>query len=141
MDPAQTAARLGALAARAYRHMAPWSEADFAEALTSPLSLLISQPGGFILMRVVADEAEILALATDPDRQRQGIARWLLAEAEAAAQARGAGTCFLEVAADNAPACALYASCGYAITGRRSGYYRRPGRAATDALLMAKALT
>jgi ribosomal-protein-alanine N-acetyltransferase len=50
--------------------------------------------------------------------------------------ALGAPKLWLEVAQDNAPACALYAANGFRITGRRSKYYKRAGNLAVDALLM-----
>ena len=47
---------------------------------------------------------------------------------------------FLEVAADNAAAQALYARAGFAESGRRRGYYRRPDGSGLDALVMQRAL-
>lgn len=136
-----SAAELAALAARAYRHMQPWGESAFAGTLAQPGALLVSEPGGFVLGRVVLDEVEILALATDPERQRQGVARRLLAEFETRAAARGAAQVFLEVAAANLPAQGFYAACGYTLGGRRKGYYRHADGSRDDALLMSRALT
>lgn len=137
MSPAE----LSALAARAYRHMQPWSEADFAATLDHPTALLTTVDGTFVLGRVIADEAEILALASDPDGQRQGRGRAALAAFEQDAIGRGAVSVFLEVAAENAPARGLYVVCGYVESGRRKGYYRRADGSRDDALLMTKALT
>ncbi|WP_417742135.1 GNAT family N-acetyltransferase [Salipiger sp.] len=137
MSPAE----LAALAARAYRHTQPWSEAEFAATLSHPTALLTCAEGAFVLGRVIVDEAEILALASDPDGQRQGRARKVLATFEQDARARGAVSVFLEVAAENAPARGLYAACGYGETGRRKGYYRLADGSCDDALLMTKALT
>jgi ribosomal-protein-alanine N-acetyltransferase len=136
-----TAAELAAIAARAYRHMSPWSEADFAATLDHPATLLCAAKGAFVLGRVVVDEVEILALATDPDRQRSGAGRAVLARFETQARTRGAVSVFLEVAAENTPAIGFYTACGYRMTGRRKGYYKRPDGSRDDALLMSKALT
>ncbi|EEX16022.1 ribosomal-protein-alanine acetyltransferase [Citreicella sp. SE45] len=136
-----TAAELAAIAARAYRHMSPWSEADFASTLDQPATLLCAAEGAFVLGRVVVDEAEILALATDPGRQRSGAGRAVLARFETQARARGAVSVFLEVAAENTPATGFYTACGYRMTGLRKGYYKRPDGSRDDALLMSKALT
>jgi ribosomal-protein-alanine N-acetyltransferase len=57
-----------------------------------------------------------------------------------AAAAGRADTAFLDVAADNTPALALYHGAGFAETGRRPAYFARPGRPAADAILMARAL-
>ena len=92
--------------------------------------------GGMVLARAVADEAEILTLAVAPEARRQGIARALLAAAIRAAEARGAAEMFLEVAAGNAPARALYFRCGFAEVGRRRRYYAD----GEDALVLRAAL-
>jgi ribosomal-protein-alanine N-acetyltransferase len=68
--------------------------------------------------------------------RRQKIATALLAAVFAEAAARGAAAIFLEVAADNDGALALYAQHGFAIVGRRAAYYRRANGGWGDALVM-----
>lgn len=131
---------LAALTARAYRHMAPWSAAQLADTLARPHALLAATDHACVLGTVVADEAEILALAADPDHQRRGEASRALDKFHAAAQARGATRVFLEVAAANAPARAFYSARGYAEAGRRRGYYARPDGTRDDAVIMSRAL-
>jgi ribosomal-protein-alanine N-acetyltransferase len=96
----------------------------------------IAPAGGMILARVAADEAEILTLAVDPTVQRHGFGRALLGQALATARQRGASAAFLEVASANAPARALYAAAGFAMVGRRPGYYPEGG----DALVLQRPL-
>lgn len=108
--------------------------------LASPLICLCRAPQGFALSRVIADEAELLTIATDPHHRRQGVGANLLAAVEADIAARGAVRQFLEVAVDNIAAQALYIRAGYRQTGRRAGYYARPGSDPVDALLMEKTL-
>src|SRR5690606_32388544 len=91
---------------------------------------------GFILMRVAADEAEILTLAVRPAARRAGLGGRLVGEGVLTATARGAGRVFLEVAEDNAAARALYARTGFAEAGRRRGYYARADGGRRDALLL-----
>ncbi|WP_370302626.1 GNAT family N-acetyltransferase [Pseudooceanicola sp.] len=118
----------------------PWSAAEFAALLASPGCFATGDVRAFALVRVILDEAELLTIATRPQHRRQGLARALMADWQAEAARRGATRAFLEVAADNAPARALYEACGYSQTGRRRGYYRRGTGAAVDALLMARTL-
>ncbi|MGR3494387.1 ribosomal protein S18-alanine N-acetyltransferase [Citreimonas sp.] len=141
MSPEATAQALAALSARAYRHMRPWTARAFADTLAAPASLLVATDHAFVLGRVIADEAEILALATDPDHQRRGAARAVLDTFETRAQDRGATRIFLEVAAANAPARAFYAARGYAEAGRRRAYYRLDDGTTDDALILARALS
>jgi ribosomal-protein-alanine N-acetyltransferase len=72
--------------------------------------------------------------------RRQGIGARLLAAFEARAAAAGAAEAWLETAADNAAARALYAAAGWQERGRRRGYFRRGDGTATDAVVMAKPL-
>lgn len=97
-----------------------------------------SQLVGFILCRVIAGEAEVLTLAVRPQYRRRSVATALV-EAAAAVAMDSAEAMFLEVAADNPAAIALYAACNFAAVGRRAGYYGRAG-GAVDAIVMRRAL-
>lgn len=132
---------LAALQARAYRHMAPWPASGFADLLELPTTRLITAPHGFLLARVVSDEAEILSLATDPEHQRQGIASGLLDRFETRAAAEGVLDLFLDVAGRNIPARSFYAAKGYVEAGLRRSYYKAPDGTRDDAVLMRRALT
>jgi len=116
---------------------APWTAGTFAELLVQPGVFAETADDGFILIRVVADEAEILTLAVRPEARRRGLGARLAAAAAARAAALGAERLFLEVAQDNAAARGLYARSGFVEVGRRRGYYARPGAAAVDALTLA----
>lgn len=117
-----------------------WSVQEFKELLINPHVYTVSQAHGFALGRVIADEAELLSLATDPKHQRQGIGRAILHAYETQARALGAVSSFLEVARDNAAAVALYRSAGYDQTACRTGYYHRPDGQKIDALILSKSL-
>ena len=127
-----TAEELAALHAKCFTTPRPWSASEFAS--FQGRAFLLTKPQGFLLGRVVADEAEILTLAVDPAARRQGIAHDLLKGFKAHSIAQSATVAFLEVAADNAPAIALYLSSGFEQAGRRRGYYRRPDGSVLDAL-------
>jgi ribosomal-protein-alanine N-acetyltransferase len=96
-------------------------------------------PAGFILCRLMAGEAEVLTLAVRPDARRRGVGRTLLEAGLALCRATAAAM-FLEVAADNPGAIALYEGAGFDVVGRRAGYYGRPGAPSVDALVMRRAL-
>lgn len=135
-----TPAEMAATHAAAFTQSRPWSEAEFASLLEGPLVFAAGDNRAFALVRVVADEAELLTIATHPDHQRQGLARRLMGQWQAEAAARGAASGFLEVAADNSAALALYKACGFEASGLRRGYYKRADGPPADAVLMQKAL-
>ena len=118
----------------------PWSAAEIAVLLDSPGTLALLPSGdrkGFVMVRALAGEAEILTLAVAPEGRRQGQARALMQAAIVQALARQAGTLFLEVAADNAAALGLYEGLGFEMAGRRKGYYDRGAASPRiDALVM-----
>lgn len=95
---------------------------------------------GFLLCRVILDEAEILSIGVHPDQRRHGVGRLLLAATIARAKARGARWMFLEVAEDNAPARALYGALEFEQTGWRPGYYPRGQGQSVSAVLMSRRL-
>lgn len=113
-----------------------WSAAEFSDLLSSPLVFAVGDLRGFALGRVIADEAEVLTIATDPQARRQGIARACLGTFHATATKHGARSVFLEVADDNTAAKGLYNVAGYSQTAVRKGYYTRPNQTAVDALVL-----
>ena len=80
-------------------------------------------PAGLVLWRRIFDEAEILTIAVLPPWRRAGLGGQMLDAAMASAAEAGAVTMFLEAAADNVAALALYQSKGFSRIGVRKGYY------------------
>jgi ribosomal-protein-alanine N-acetyltransferase len=134
-----TPAELAALHARCFTVPRPWSVTEFETLLAAPATVLTSQPGGFALGQVMADEAELLTIAVAPTDRRRGLGRQLLGAFLSACAARGAATVFLEVDAGNAPALSLYHSAGFREAGRRRAYYHAPDGSSTDALVLRRA--
>jgi len=97
------------------------------------------EPVGFALALDLGGECEILALGVLPERRRAGTGSALLAAIREEALRRRGDSVFLEVAADNAGARALYAVGGFVQIGRRRNYYRRPDGPA-DALVLHRAI-
>jgi ribosomal-protein-alanine N-acetyltransferase len=135
-----TPADLADLHKRCFTTPRPWSATEFEAFLRDPHVLILGDATAFALGRVIADEAELLTIAVAPEQRRKGLARRLLADFEQAASGHGALTCFLEVAAGNAPAIALYRGAKYTQTGRRRGYYRLAEGATEDALILSRRL-
>ncbi len=98
-----------------------------AEVLAMPGAFgFLDRRGGLVLARAVAREGEILTLGVAPQLRRAGVGRALLGRAMAAVPDM---PWFLEVAAANAAARALYASAGFAPCGLRRDYYSGGGDA------------
>lgn len=92
----------------------------------------------FVLVQLVADQAEILTLATAPAARRRGLAARLLTGVEAELACRGFETWLLDVAEDNPGALNFYQKNGFRIDGRRRDYYQRLEGQRVDAILMSK---
>lgn len=115
----------------------PWSTRSMIEVLNMPGAeglvavdggslrpgLEAPGPAGLVLWGRVLDEAEILTIAVLPPWRRVGLGGRLLSAAMDAAAAAGAATMFLEAAADNVAALALYDRHGFVRVGLRRGYY------------------
>lgn len=124
----------------------PWAPTEFEALLTSPgVFAVLGSSGepdearGFILCRAIAGEAEILTIAVDPAVRRRGWGAALVEMAAGIATEAKAFDLFLEVAADNVAAIALYGAAGFSQVGLRKGYYPHPD-GAKDAVVMRRAL-
>lgn len=131
---------MAATHAAAFTGSRPWDAAEFAALLDQEFCFAVGDARCFALVRALAGEAELLTIATHPDHQRQGLARACMADWQARAHERGATRAFLEVAADNTAAIALYKMCGFEAAGLRRGYYRRAGQSPVDALVLSRDL-
>jgi ribosomal-protein-alanine N-acetyltransferase len=78
---------------------------------------------GFALVRLAADECELLSLAVAPEHRGVGVGGLLFDAAIDRAKISGANKLFLEVAEDNDIARTLYTSRGLLPVGRRPEYY------------------
>ena len=131
---------LATLHAAAFTRQRPWTSQEFGDLLKSPHVFLCNGPHSFTLGRVVAGEAELLTLATDPDQQRQGLGAARLEEFLHQASARKARDAFLEVDHLNHPAVSLYQRAGFTVIAKRPAYYALRDGTRADALIMTRAL-
>ena len=95
---------------------------------------------GFVLLRIAADECEILSLAVAPKFRGEGVGRLILDGALKKAAALGSRSLFLEVAEDNHVAMGLYRSRELISVGRRPGYYMNKDGTRTAAITMSRIL-
>jgi ribosomal-protein-alanine N-acetyltransferase len=123
---------------RAYSH--PWSGGNFADSLAAghvaELLQAGTEPIGYFIAQVGADELHLLNMTIAPEHQRRGHARALLDALRSHAQGRGLAAIWLEVRAGNTRAQQVYEAHGYVRAGLRRGYYPHVGARREDAVLM-----
>ena len=119
-----------------------WSKAAFEEELISPLSTLYvakhgAELAGYLVLRCVYDEGEIINVAVSPRFRRCGCGKLLMQSALEQAKKEGLSVLMLEVRRSNLAAIHLYESFGLSTVVVRERYYENPTE---DALLMTRFL-
>ena len=137
------AAAIAALHAVSFRR--GWSEQEVEGLLTdrhviAHRAMVGSAMAGFIMSRLVEDEAEILSVAVAGQRRGRGLARNLLNLHLRRLAALGARAVFLEVDEHNKAAIRLYDRAGFHEISRRPNYYQGPGGQAVAALVLRRDL-
>ena len=115
----------------------PWTEenfrGEFHRRITLPLGLKKNgRIAAYCFFWLLPPEVHLLNVAVRPEHRRQGLAKRLLSAMLTIGRRGGASTFFLEVRHGNQAAVNLYQSLGFAVSGRRPGYYED----GEDALLM-----
>jgi len=95
-------------------------------------SAVSTEPVAFALAWSVADELQLLDMASHPEHRRKGYARALLSELLSYARRERKRLFLLEVRQSNEPAIRLYRSVGFETTGVRRGYYSDTGEDALE---------
>lgn len=113
-----------------------WSATALAELVAAPGTFAFYLDDGFIVVRVGADEAEILTLAVVQTKRRRGIGADLVRAAASHAAQLGAERLFLEVGSQNLAAQSLYRGLGFREVGRRKDYYALGAGKFDDALIL-----
>ncbi|WP_127145078.1 ribosomal protein S18-alanine N-acetyltransferase [Pelagibacterium montanilacus] len=120
-----------------------WSTSEFQSYLETPRETPVYAAmngkrviSGFVLLRIVGDEAEILTVVVARRMRGRGIGHALLRACIDDLMRSPVRSLFLEVDQANGPALALYRSMGFAGVGKREGYYPRPDGSAATALVM-----
>lgn len=115
---------MAAIHAMAFPPGDAWSAEVFELQIRLPnVAGFIHPAGGVVLVRIAADEAEILTVAVAPEARRAGIGTALMHRAIGHAAQRGAAAVFLEVSETNQSAIRLYTGIGFRPVGRRKRYY------------------
>ena len=140
---ARDAGAIAALHGHSFRR--GWSEPEV-EALLLDRHVIAHRAGsgaklaGFIMSRLVEDEAEILSVAVARPQRGRGLARNLLNLHLRRLAALGARAVFLEVDEHNKAAIRLYERAGFHEISRRPNYYPGAGGKAVAALVLRRDL-
>lgn len=116
----------------------PWTRSHFLEELDSSFShptVALTADGavaGYLCLKVVLDEAEVLDVAVKGSLRGMGVGRVLVQRALSFCRERGVQLVFLEVRAGNVQAISLYRRLGFREAGVRRKYYDN----GEDAILM-----
>lgn len=116
----------------------PWIRRHFLDEIESPFGFptVATLPdgaiAGYLCLKQILDEAEILDVAVDRSLRGKGVGRLLVESALAASRASGVALVALEVRVTNADAIALYLRAGFREVRRRKKYYDN----GEDAILM-----
>ncbi|MBE6555446.1 MAG: ribosomal-protein-alanine N-acetyltransferase [Ruminococcaceae bacterium] len=124
---------VAALEARCFSE--PWSAHALLRLVEGDgIGLVALTDGGELMAYVgallVLDEAQITNVATQEEHRRRGAATALLAVLTEVVEQRGVRELSLEVRESNLSAISLYRRAGFAVAGRRPGFYTHPREAA-----------
>ena len=121
----------------------PWTPGVFVESLAAGYRAWVGLENGVIVayafMMMVLDESHLLNISVVPERQGNGLGKYLLDFLFTDARDNGAKYMFLEVRTSNVKALEMYRRKGFAVIGERRGYYPAAhGR--EDAIVMSRDL-
>ena len=129
-----------------YRHGMRWSDKDLRHHMhseyswtcfvTTPANNFVHQLQGFLLLRVIEDEAEILSIGVKKRVQRNGIGEYLIEQAKRFSTLHQLKSILLEVAETNRNAVGFYKKQGFLKIGIRNNYYVFSGKNKKNALIM-----
>jgi ribosomal-protein-alanine N-acetyltransferase len=107
----------------------PWSRNAFVQEFGNPVSHLWASVEddvlvGYICFWMFDSEIQLINVAVQPEKREKGFGQDLLRKMIETGVAKGMHYVWLEVRTSNLPARRLYEKLGFAVVGRRSGYYR-----------------
>ncbi|MEO8081349.1 MAG: ribosomal protein S18-alanine N-acetyltransferase, partial [Caldimonas sp.] len=121
----------------------PWTRGNFVDSLAAGYIAWVLRDGaagliGYSVAMAGVDEMHLLNITVASGLRRQGHARRVLNELDAAARRAGTSMLWLEVRESNAEARSAYQRLGFAHVGKRKGYYPAVG-GREDAVVMRRA--
>ena len=129
-----------------YRHGMRWSDKDLRHHMhseyswtcfvTTPANNFVHQLQGFLLLRVIEDEAEILSIGVKKRVRRNGIGKYLIEQAKRFSTLHQLKSILLEVAETNRNAVGFYKKQGFLKIGIRNNYYVFSGKNKKNAIIM-----
>ena len=129
-----------------YRHGMRWSDKDLRHHMhseyswtcfvTSPKNNFVHQLQGFLLLRVIENEAEILSIGVKKRVRRNGMGKYLIEQAKRFSNLHQLRSILLEVAETNRNAFGFYKKQGFLKIGIRNNYYVFSGKNKKNALIM-----
>ena len=129
-----------------YRHGMRWSDKDLRHQMhseyswtcfvTSPANNFVHQLQGFLLLRVIEDEAEILSIGVKKRVRRNGLGKYLIEQAKRFSTLHQLKSILLEVAETNRNAVGFYKKQGFLKIGIRNNYYVFSGKNKKNAIIM-----
>ena len=129
-----------------YRHGMRWSDKDLRHHMhseyswtcfvTLPAKNFVHQLQGFLLLRVIENEAEILSIGVKKRVRRNGIGKYLIEQAKRFSTLHQLRSILLEVAETNRNAFGFYKKQGFLKIGIRNNYYVFSGKNKKNALIM-----
>ena len=137
----EDAAAVHALAKRA-PEAGQWKLASYERLTEEGQQCWVAESGGsvsgFLVVRMIAPEMEIMNVVVAAEHRRHGVAAALFGAAETEALQKNVSRLFLEVRESNSAAIAFYEQQGFSKMGLRARYYRDPAEAA---VLMEKGIS
>ncbi len=117
----------------------PWTYGIFSDCIKVGYSCWVLEDEeeiiGYGLLSMGADEAHILNVSIQPERQRQGLGRRMMQHLMEQAKLLNAASVYLEVRVSNHHAYDLYKKLGFTVIGHRQDYYPAIG-GREDALVL-----
>ena len=124
-----------------------WPAAEFAaylaDSATTPVYVACDarrKIAGFAILRLAADEAEVLTIVTDASFRKKGVAGAMMAAMFEDLLTQPVRNMFLEVENTNLAALALYRRAGFKQIGERKNYYPTPDGGRANALVLSRPL-